>query len=135
MIEDYTDCHNIRSVIQYNKLLGSETAKCLLSINIIRKVTNTNYKFSIGEKVRIISQNPWDGKRFPGYIAGKTGIVEIVKGRISDPMDHPERPPVYLVRFETQKDGKNHGVLAEVFEDWMLKEAQNEVNGNFEARR
>jgi hypothetical protein len=84
------------------------------------------YKFSVGERVRIISENPWDGKRFPSYIAGKKGVVEIVRGRISDPMDHPQRPPLYLVRFgidnkETEQN-KKHNILAEVFEDWILKE-------------
>lgn len=84
------------------------------------------YKFSVGERVKIIPENPWDGKRFPGYIADRTGMVEVVRGRLSDPMDHQERAPLYLVRFEIdkkgQKRGEKHSILAEVFEDWMLKE-------------
>lgn len=84
------------------------------------------YKFSVGERVKIIPENPWDGKRFPGYIADRTGMVEAVRGRLSDPMDHQERAPLYLVRFEIdkkgQKRGEKHSILAEVFEDWMLKE-------------
>jgi hypothetical protein len=41
-------------------------------------------------------------------------------------MDHPERPPLYLVRFgiDNKETGQNkkHNILAEVFEDWILKE-------------
>jgi len=91
----------------------------------------TGYKFAVGERVRIIPENPRDGKRFPNYIAGKTGIVEAVRGRISDPMDHPERPPLYLIRFDIadqpSKSGQKHSILAEVFEDWIIREFGDKI--------
>ncbi len=84
------------------------------------------YKFSIGERIKIIPANPWDGKRFPNYIAGRIGVIEDVRGRISDPMDHAERPPLYLIRFDivekSEKRSQQHIILAEVFEDWVVKE-------------
>ena len=85
---------------------------------------NNKNKFSIGDEVKIISENSWDSKRFPGYIAGKTGIILDIRGQINNPMDHPERTSFYSVMFTlnqiSSRSSNNEKIIADVFEDWIL---------------
>ncbi len=85
------------------------------------------YKFSVGDKVRIKTENYNDRKRVPRYIMGKVGMVEIIHGRISNPRDHwEERPPLYSVIFDleqiSQQGSKRDKIVVDVFEDWMTAE-------------
>lgn len=82
-------------------------------------------KFSVGETVRIKTENPGDVKRVPAYIRGKVGTVHKVRGRISNPRDHrDERPPIYAVAFSVNElfppTSKSDSVIVDVFEDWMM---------------
>lgn len=84
-------------------------------------------KFSVGEKVKIKTDNPGDIKRVPPYIKGKVGIVQKARGRISNPRDHrDERPALYLVQFSSEElfpqTTKNDKVFVDVFEDRMTPE-------------
>jgi len=105
-----------------------QTKKLIFIQPKLKQVMN---KFSVEERIRIIPANPLDGKRFPDYIAGRSGVIEEVRGRISDPMDHPERPALYLVRFEIDQDSKKgnskHSILVEVFEDWIIRESGDKI--------
>ena len=85
------------------------------------------YEFSIGDRVRIKSENAGDRKRVPRYIMGKVGVVEVVRGCFVNRRDHLEdRPPIYSVMFDlkqlSSKGSKNEKVIVDVFEDWMIAE-------------
>lgn len=81
-------------------------------------------KFSVGDKIKIISESGWDSKRFPQYIAGKTGIILDIRGQICNAMDHPDRTPFYSVMISVNQISPvlstNEKVIADVFEDWIL---------------
>ena len=81
-------------------------------------------KFSVGETVRIKTENPEDVKRVPAYIKGKVGTVHKVRGRIINPRDHHDRPPVYSIVFAANDlfpgTTGSDSVIVEVFEDWMI---------------
>jgi nitrile hydratase len=82
-------------------------------------------KFSVGERVKIKTENPGDLKRVPKYIKGKVGVVQKVRGRIVNPRDHrDERPTLYSVVFSPQElfpqTSKNDKVIVDVFEDWLM---------------
>ena len=86
-----------------------------------------NYKFSVGDTVRIKTENYKDRKRVPRYIMGKMGTVEVVRGFFHNPVDHREdRPPIYSVGFDQEqisKEGsKRDKIIVDVFEDWMIAE-------------
>ena len=84
-------------------------------------------KFSVGERVKIQTENPGDLKRVPKYIRGKIGIVQKVRGRIINPRDHrDERPTLYSVVFSSDElfpqMSRKDKVIVDVFEDWMIPE-------------
>ncbi len=85
------------------------------------------YKFSVGDKVRVKTEDYTDRKRVPRYIMGKTGTVAVVRGCFSNPRDHrEERPPIYSVGFDqeqiSQQGSKRDKIIVDVFEDWMIAE-------------
>ena len=65
-------------------------------------------------------------KKVPSYMAGKTGIIQQVRGRIIDPVDHPDRTALYSVMFYmnqiSRRCSNNEKVFVDVFEDWILPE-------------
>ncbi len=85
------------------------------------------YKFSVGDKVRIKTEDYNDRKRVPRYIMGRVGTVETVRGFFSNPRDHREdRPPIYSVGFDQEQISpqgfKKDKIIVDVFEDWMMAE-------------
>ncbi len=86
-----------------------------------------SYKFSVGDTVRIKTEDYKDRKRVPRYIMGKVRTVEIVRGLFSNPRDHlEERPPIYSVGFDQEQisaqGSKQDRIIVDVFEDWMIAE-------------
>ena len=84
-----------------------------------------------GSRVRV-SERPHDGHhRTPGYLKGKTGVVERVQPTFTDPETRaygsdglPERR-VYLVSFDQRElwpsyqGGSTDRLRADVFEHWL----------------
>lgn len=81
------------------------------------------YKFLVGDKVRIKTENLGDTKRVPSYIKGKAGVIHAVCGRFVNPKNHlEERPVIYSVMFDlNQISNASSGekVFVDVFEDWI----------------
>jgi nitrile hydratase len=87
--------------------------------------------FDPGSRVRVSARAHEGHHRTPGYLKGKTGVVERVQAAYTDPETRaygadglPERR-VYLVGFEQRElwpsYGGAHGdrLLADVFEHWL----------------
>jgi nitrile hydratase len=87
--------------------------------------------FAPGDRVRV-SDRPHPGHhRTPGYLKGRTGIVERVQDRYANPETHAygaDGEPakrLYLVDFEldalwpTYRGGRADRLLADVFEHWL----------------
>jgi nitrile hydratase len=82
--------------------------------------------FSVGDRVRIKTENPGDVKRVPNYIKGRAGVVQKAHGRIISPRDHrDERPALYSIAFSSAElfpeASKKDTVYVDVFEDWMTR--------------
>jgi hypothetical protein len=81
-------------------------------------------RFRAGQRV-CVSDRPHEGHhRTPGYLKGRTGVVERLHGRYTNPETRAygesglPKKELYLVRFE----GRD-AVYADIFEHW-LEEAE-----------
>ena len=81
------------------------------------------HRYRVGDRVRVLDDQPGGNPRTPGYARGKTGTVIAVHGRIANPLDHRDRyPPLYTVRFGLQELTGRPGsdrVTADLHEDWL----------------
>ena len=87
--------------------------------------------FAPGDKVRVSARVHTGHHRTPGYLKGRTGTVERVHDRFSNPetraygANGEPRQRLYLVGFElpdlwpTYRGGAGDRLVADVFEHWL----------------
>ena len=82
-----------------------------------------NYKFHVGDQVRIKQENPTGNPRTPKYVRGKQGVIAAVHGVIPNPHDHRGLySPLYTVLFDVNEifGGSSHDKLrVDVHEEWL----------------
>jgi nitrile hydratase len=80
-------------------------------------------RFAVGDRVRVLTENPAGNPRTPRYIRGQTGVVAQVQGIIDNPIDHRGNyPPLYSVRFDVRAvfGGTSRDTLSvDLHEDWL----------------
>ena len=92
---------------------------------------NKIFKFDIGDKVSVLSNDPPGHIRTPSYLRGKKGVIEIRHGFFRDPeklaLGKPGLPKIalYLVKF-SQKDvwdsyngSEKDTIAADIYEHWL----------------
>jgi nitrile hydratase len=81
------------------------------------------WRFAVGDRVRVKTENSAGNPRTPRYIRGKTGVVAQVQGIIDNPIDHRGHyPPLYSVLFVVQAvfGGTSSDTLSvDLHEDWL----------------
>jgi len=92
-------------------------------------------KYSPGTRVRIATRPHEGHHRTPGYVKGKTGVVERVHAAFTNPetraygRDGLPREPLYLVGFAQEdvwpdyRGGAGDRIYLDIFEHW-LEEAE-----------
>src|SRR5262249_61819387 len=61
---------------------------------------NVQHHLHVGDRVRVMDDNPKGNPRTPEYIRGKSGVVTLVHGAIPNPVDHRDiYPPLCTVLF------------------------------------
>jgi hypothetical protein len=82
-------------------------------------------KFTIGDVVRVATDNPGGNPRTPKYIRGKRGIIGLIHGRLENPRDHRGvHPPLYTVRFDLAELSAAPGqdsIWVDVHEEWLTR--------------
>ena len=82
-----------------------------------------NYKFHVGDQVRIKQENPAGNPRTPKYVRGKQGVIVAVHGVIPNPHDHRGLyAPLYTVLFDVNEifGGSSHDKLrVDVHDEWL----------------
>ena len=93
------------------------------------RATNSQARFSVGEKVRAKNMHPQTHTRLPRYARGRTGTVEAIRGChvFPDASAHGKGPDpqwVYCVRFSAREvwgddaDPK-HSITIDAFEPYL----------------
>jgi len=84
---------------------------------------NVQHHLHVGDRVRVLDDNPKGNPRTPEYIRGKSGVVSLVHGAIPNPADHRDTyPPLCTVLFTVQDvfGGSSPCTLAiDLHEDWL----------------
>jgi nitrile hydratase len=84
---------------------------------------NPNYKFKVGERVRVKLENPLGNPRTPRYVRGKQGVIVAVHGVINNPHDHRGLyPPLYTLVFgvnEVFGTPNSDKLWVDVHEEWL----------------
>lgn len=82
-----------------------------------------NYRFQVGDRVKVKWENLQGNPRTPAYVRGKEGVITAVHGVIDNPRDHRGLyPPLYTVRFAVQDlfGGTSKDKLwVDVQEEWL----------------
>ena len=80
-------------------------------------------RFEVGDRVRVMAENPAGNPRTPVHVRGKTGLVAALHGVTPNPLDHRGLyPPLYSVVFEVREvfGGSSRDTLwVDVHEDWL----------------
>lgn len=74
------------------------------------------YRFKVGEKVRVTPNSSGGSHRIPDYVKGRTGEVVACYGNVSNPLDHKGvYSPLYSVKFEISNSKDK--ITADIHED------------------
>lgn len=81
------------------------------------------HRLGVGDRVRVLDDNPEGNSRTPRYARGRRGVVAELHGVIDNPLDHRGRyPPLCTVVFTvaelTGRCGRDL-VAADIHEDWL----------------
>ena len=80
-------------------------------------------RFNVGDRVRVLSDNPAGNPRTPVYIRGQTGVVAALQGITINPLDHRDLyPPLYSVVFEVAQlygTPSRDRLSVDLHEDWL----------------
>ena len=80
-------------------------------------------RFNVGDRVRVLSDNPAGNPRTPVYVRGQTGFVAALQGITVNPLDHRSLyQPLYSVVFEVaQLYGipSQDRLSVDLHEDWL----------------
>ena len=81
------------------------------------------HRFRVGDAVQVERANPLGNPRTPRYIRGKNGVVTVLHGSISNPIDHHSvYPPLCSVLFRVRDvfGGSSDDTLSvDLHEDWL----------------
>jgi anaerobic selenocysteine-containing dehydrogenase len=81
------------------------------------------HRFHVGDRVRVITDNPAGNPRTPAYVRGKRGVITILHGCIVNPLDHRGvYPPLCSVLFRVGDvfgGGSRDTLSVDVHEDWL----------------
>lgn len=79
------------------------------------------HRFAIGQRVRVLAENPTGNPRTPGYIRGRTGVITDLHGVIVNPRDHRRvYPPLCTVLFTVAGEAESADLLAvDIHEEWL----------------
>ena len=84
---------------------------------------HAQHRLRVGDRVRVLADNPVGNPRTPPYIRGKQGVVAALHGVMENPLDHRGLyPPLCTVLFEVQEvfGGAGTDTLAvDLHEDWL----------------
>ena len=86
-------------------------------------MASTEHQLRIGDRVRVLEQNPTGNPRTPPYICGQRGVVTALHGEIDNPMDHRgQYPPLCTVEFEVGAvfgGSSTDALMVDLHEDWL----------------
>jgi hypothetical protein len=75
-------------------------------------------QFGVGDRVRVLVDRPGGNPRTPAYSRGKVGEVVLVRGVVSNPIDHRDPyPPLYTVRFLLGESSDE--LYVDLHDDWL----------------
>ena len=84
---------------------------------------SARHQLQVGDRVRVLAENPAGNPRTPAYIRGKTGVVAELHGVIYNPIDHRGiYPPLCSVVFVVRDvfGGTSTDKLrVDLHEDWL----------------
>jgi hypothetical protein len=80
-------------------------------------------RFKVGDRVRVMVENPAGNPRTPAHVRGKAGLVAALHGVTPNPLDHRGLyPPLYSVVFEVREvfGGSSRDTLSvDLHEEWL----------------
>lgn len=80
-------------------------------------------RFSLGDRVRVISQRDGGNPRTPHYLRERIGVITESHGIIVNPLDHHfPYPPLYSVAFRVEDLAGPSGpdlVVADIHDEWL----------------
>ena len=80
----------------------------------------TEHRFAVGDRVRIVSDNPDGNPRTPRYARGRVGVVEQLHGMIANPLDHRETyPPLCTLVIGVESNRHGDAIALDIHEDWL----------------
>jgi hypothetical protein len=86
---------------------------------------STDHRLRVGDRVRVLDQNPAGNPRTPPYILGKRGVVTALHGAIDNPTDHRGTyPPLCTVEFEVGAvfgGSSTDALMVDLHEDWLAR--------------
>jgi hypothetical protein len=86
-------------------------------------MASTQHQLHIGDRVRVMDENPAGNPRTPAYIRGKSGVVTALHGAIDNPIDHRGvYPPLCTVLFQVRDvfgGSSPHTLAVDLHEDWL----------------
>lgn len=83
-------------------------------------MTVPQHRFAVGDRVRVLSENPAGNPRTPRYARGRIGLVEELHGVILNPLDHHETyPPLCTLVFGVVDSDAGDLIALDVHEEWL----------------
>jgi nitrile hydratase beta subunit-like protein len=87
-------------------------------------MASAEHQLRIGDRVRVLDQNPAGNPRTPPYILGKRGVVTVLHGAIDNPTDHRGAYPLCTVEFEVGAvfgGSSTDALMVDLHEDWLAR--------------
>ena len=82
-----------------------------------------SHRFTAGDRVRVLLDNPAGNPRTPSYVRGKLGQVVAMHGQIPNPLDHRGvYPPLCTVAFPIRGlfgGASPDRLYLDLHEDWL----------------
>lgn len=83
----------------------------------------STHRYAVGDRVRVLRNQPSGNPRTPRYARGRVGTVVALHGQIPNPLDHRGLyPPLCTVRFgldELTGQPSRDMVTADLHEEWL----------------
>lgn len=82
-------------------------------------MTGSQHRFAVGDRVRVLSENPSGNPRTPWYARGRVGVVEQLHGVIVNPLDHRETYPPLCTLVIGVEGSEGDLIALDVHEEWL----------------
>lgn len=86
-------------------------------------VPSRAHRFRVGDRVRVLAENPRGNPRVPTYVRGRAGRVVALHGIVENPLDHRDAyAPLCTVVFDlAELSGVATGdeVAVDLHEEWL----------------